>query len=424
MPDQSHPPYAAGSKTIPRTLIRWLDINAQNGSLRRIQTFITLPSFVQATSTWNGYSDIVASFNCEAPNNFSLTGLISEVPASPNYTLCISYRVGGVVTRYILWEATGTVSVGYPMYNGQPIKKNFRFEVWNTSQGAASQSLAINLYTSVKGGQDYRYSGDVALKVVDAENDNFFIGGTVAVNAPPTAGMVGWFNGANPNGGGIAPSYGSITSWRSYVNIFDELTATGTPTYVHDTSSGLDVVDLTTGSFASVVATGINTLFNAAYVDGSVIIVIMKSLSTTSAAPVLSVVDSSVATIASVTLAAKLDTVNVNGLGNTTSPVPDQDYFMVYLHSAGVGALSPVNQYFNTMVPMGTFYPNTPTNTAMLTWTLAQSPVRIAEILVYTGVSSQADFEQLLNYLTTKYKIGSNFLLPLTFPATSVSTTN
>ena len=186
MPDQSHPPYAAGSKTIPRTLIRWLDINAQNGSLRRCQTFITLPSFVQVTSTWNGYSDIVASFNCEAPNNFSLTGLISEVPASPNYTLCISYRVGGVVTRYILWEATGTVSVGYPMYNGQPIKKNFRFEVWNTSQGAASQSLAINLYTSVKGGQDYRYSGDVALKVVDAENDSFSL--AIGSNLiPPTA---------------------------------------------------------------------------------------------------------------------------------------------------------------------------------------------------------------------------------------------
>ena len=183
MPDQSHPPYAAGSKTIPRTLIRWLDVNPQNGSLRRCQTYLTLPAFTQANSTWNGYSDIVASFNCEAPNNFSLTGVLSDIPANPNYTLCISYRVGGTVTRYVLWLATGSnMNQNIPLYNGQPIKKNFRFEVWNTSQGAASQGVAINFYTSVLQGVDYRYGNDNVLKVIDGENDNFSVSAVAGIS--------------------------------------------------------------------------------------------------------------------------------------------------------------------------------------------------------------------------------------------------
>ena len=72
--EQSHPPYASGSLTIPRTLLRWLDINFQNGPLARTSTYITLPSFVGNGETWNGFSDIVTSFNFEGPNNFSLVG--------------------------------------------------------------------------------------------------------------------------------------------------------------------------------------------------------------------------------------------------------------------------------------------------------------------------------------------------------------
>jgi hypothetical protein len=174
MPEPLHPPYSAGSLTIPRTLIRWLDVNAQNGALTRNQTFITLPSFAQASSTWNGYSDIVATFNCESPSAFSLTGLSKNTPLNPNYTLCISYQIQGIVTRYILWDVIGSnLNASIPFYTGQPIKKNFRFEIWNTSLGAVSQSTAISFYTSVLGGQDYRYAVDSALQIVDTENDSF-----------------------------------------------------------------------------------------------------------------------------------------------------------------------------------------------------------------------------------------------------------
>lgn len=159
--EQSHPPYASGALTIPRQLERWLDINPQNGPLRRTETFITIPAF-NVPYTWLGYSDIVVSFNFEAPNNFSLKS-ISGIINNPNFYLCISYRVGNIVTRYALWQNVGEVLFFSPppLYIGQPIKKNFRLEVWSTSQGSPAVSSSDSLlYTSVKGNIDYRFGSD------------------------------------------------------------------------------------------------------------------------------------------------------------------------------------------------------------------------------------------------------------------------
>ncbi len=166
MPEQQHPPYASGSLTIPRTLLRWLDINFQNGPLYRTSTFVVLPAFTSTNGTWNGYSDIVAAFNFEGPNNFSLTGI--TVPPTINFTLCISYVLAGKVYRYMIWEAAGTtISQSIPMYTGQKILKNFRFEVWNTTSGNPTLSSPITFYTSVKGQVDYRYGVDTALVNTD-----------------------------------------------------------------------------------------------------------------------------------------------------------------------------------------------------------------------------------------------------------------
>jgi len=173
MPEQNHPPYASGSLSIPRTLLRWLDINPQNGPLSRTQTFITLPAFNGNGESWLGYSDIVTAFNFEGPNNFSIVAG-SIVPISPNCTLCISYRIGGTLVRYVLWLAAGSVMpANYALYTNQPIKKNFRLEVWSTSQGNATQAAPIMFYTSVKGGLDYRYGVDSILVVADAQVSNF-----------------------------------------------------------------------------------------------------------------------------------------------------------------------------------------------------------------------------------------------------------
>ena len=164
MPDNTYPPFGgnAGAFTVPRQLNRWLDVNPQGGALRRCQTTITLPAFT-AADEWNGYSDIVTSFNFEAPNNFSLTYPFS-VPTSPNYVLCVSYRVGTVVARYLLWDATGSnLNQDITPYTGQPLPKNIRLEVWNTSHGASSQATDIVFMTSKLQNVDYRYGSDAAL---------------------------------------------------------------------------------------------------------------------------------------------------------------------------------------------------------------------------------------------------------------------
>lgn len=160
-----------GALNWPRQLQRWLDDNAIS-ALTRISTFIMLPIFNQGANTWNGYSDIVAAFNFESPNDFSLKSFVA--PISPNYTLCISYQTQGAVTRYSLWRGIGDNMPGaITPYTNQMIEKNFRLEIWNTSQGQASDTNGFIFYTGKLGGIDYRYGNDINLVVADIESINF-----------------------------------------------------------------------------------------------------------------------------------------------------------------------------------------------------------------------------------------------------------
>lgn len=120
-----------GAWQIPRTLQRWLDINPIT-HLTRTQAYITLPAF-NININWLGFSDIVASFNYEGPNNFSLTGFDIEPSSAPNYLLCIMWVDNkGNVKRYKLWSGVGEVLYfNIPLYTGQKIAKNFRFEIWS-----------------------------------------------------------------------------------------------------------------------------------------------------------------------------------------------------------------------------------------------------------------------------------------------------
>ena len=63
-----------GGLSCPRTLQRWLDDNPAT-KLTKCGTFITLPVFT-ANVNWLGYSDIVAAFTFEGPNNFSLLQIL------------------------------------------------------------------------------------------------------------------------------------------------------------------------------------------------------------------------------------------------------------------------------------------------------------------------------------------------------------
>lgn len=176
------PPPASdtGAITFPRQLQKWLDCNPIT-ALTRTQAFITLPSFnVSGFIEWFGVSDIVASFNFEGPNNFSLAGL-SQLPVNPNYFLCISWRDNnGNIYRYALWQNVGEVILfDIPLYNNQIIMKNFRFEVWSTSNsnGTVSQTTPIQIYTSKLGGVDYRWGTDFILVNADPISTLFNVSG-------------------------------------------------------------------------------------------------------------------------------------------------------------------------------------------------------------------------------------------------------
>lgn len=174
MPEPTHPPYSPTATITPRQLQRWLDVNQQNGPLTRTSTYITLPIF-NVNVTWKGYSEIVAAFNFEAPNAFSLTSLVSELPINPNYYLAISwYDSKGNHARYAIIKGVGEVLYfSIPYYVGQLIKKNFRLEVWSTNVAACINLTPINFYTSVLTDIDYRFGSDEPLKVADAIVTNF-----------------------------------------------------------------------------------------------------------------------------------------------------------------------------------------------------------------------------------------------------------
>lgn len=192
------PAFDTAAYSIPRQILRWID-KFPIRKLARTESYITIPTF-NIAYTWNGYSDIVASFNFEGPNNFSLKSL----PAidTPNFFLCISWRtVSGLVYRYALIQNVGEVIFfNIPTYAGQLIKKNFRLEVWSTTQGSpAVNTTATNIYTSVLGGVDYRWGNDFQLVSNDNENDNFGFSNNGYAFALPFVWPVGSYSTANPD---------------------------------------------------------------------------------------------------------------------------------------------------------------------------------------------------------------------------------
>lgn len=207
----------------PKTLDRWLDINPQNGPLRRTETFITLPIFNQAV-TWKGYSEIVIAFNFEGPNAFSFLSL-SSLPVSPNYLLCVMWKDEyNNVYRYALWQsALAVIYFGLPLYTGQVIRNNFRLEVWSTNSSPAINTTAINFYTSAAGGQDYRYGVDTALVLSDAAVTNFQCANVIPPSPPVVA--TDYFNPA-----GILGFGGAFISWTPSQGTGSVNVALNTPT--------------------------------------------------------------------------------------------------------------------------------------------------------------------------------------------------
>jgi len=210
MPQQPSPPFVAGAITDPRQLDRWLDINPQGGGLKRTETFIVFPAFSQAV-TWKGYSEIVAAFNFEGPNNFSLIPFVT--PTTPNYALAIMWKSNGMTYRYWLWMGVGEV-IYFPqtLYTQQLVKKNFRLEVWSTNNTPAIQTAPLTFYTSVQGNYDYMWQLDTNLVSNDPEVTNFQ-SSNGAINFPVIPNLKCRWTVAS----GLVGTVGGLTSWTDVI---------------------------------------------------------------------------------------------------------------------------------------------------------------------------------------------------------------
>jgi len=395
-----------GAQTFPRTLQRWLDVNPLS-KLTRTSGYITLPVFSQAV-TWNGYSDIVATFNYEGPNNFSLQSISAALPLNPNYVLCIMWKTtSGTVYRYALWLGVGEVFY-FPvnLYTGQKIAKNFRFEIWSTNSTPAVQTTALTFYTSVLGGQDYRWAGDFVLVTTDGQNNSFNNINTVpGLPTPPQTGINLWLTQANI----VAPG-GLVTTWTDtggqvftpdVSNTIVAASFVGRTYLIPTTSHYMKNTSLTNTTifghvFISLLigssAAGNNSVFQYSGTTGNYFIAYSQPTNTLTVCGQAFV------------LAQGSYIVDINNIANTITIVnPANGSYVVnkqsYTHSALGTPSSLVFGYYGT--------------------------VGWAEMMFYTNALSATNENAVINYLIQEYNNNVSIMsLPLTFPSTSQPTGN
>lgn len=426
MPQQSSPPYVTGSLSIPRTLIRWLDINYQNGPLSRTATYITLPAFSVA-STWLGYSQLVASYNAEGPNNFSLTGGNME-PTSPNYLLAISWNDGkGNVYRYALWDNVGEVMLfDLPLYTGQLIKKNFRFEVWTTNSTPAIQTANINFYTTVAGNLDYRYGLDSVLVNNDGQVTNFASNATRNNSEiVPTTNLLAWFRSDY----GVSGTGGNAT-WLAKQNAIGSFTSlsqvdgSGSPATSNDSALQRLVIQdgtvMGTSNVAGVVLPNNFTIF-----------MLVKLTAYTNGAAIFAIANDAQWPFGSyLTLVQTTNGLQFGDyLGISASVSMDLDRWYViqmsYAISTHTLTFNAVPLYNLSSPPLTTVSTTAFSNlNTISTFDLNNAFIlgtfELAEIIIYSADPSA------LSAVYTYYKnyYMQTFTLPLTFPTNSMSQTN
>lgn len=196
------------SHSDPNVLNRWLDRNPLT-ALTRCGFFLTLPAFDIGVN-WRGYSDIVGAYTYVAPNNFVIKDFISWIPTDPTYTLCVAFKnKNGTVTRYRLWTAVGEVFYStVPVYDGQVIKKKFRFEIWSGSAGNAIQTTDLTpVLVSVLQNIDYR-NGIDALWIQPSAFITDFDSDSAPLN-PSLTGLILWLDATQ----GITLTGGRISAW-------------------------------------------------------------------------------------------------------------------------------------------------------------------------------------------------------------------
>lgn len=408
MPQQSSPPYLSTASIWPRQINRWLDINAQNGPLQRTQTYITLPTFT-FVNAWQGYSNLIAAYNFEGPNNISLTSLALVSPTNNSYLLCVMWiDKNNIVHRYALWTDVGEVMyIPHDLYTGQLIGKNFRLEVWTTSNSNNQlQPTPITLYTSKLGIQDYRHGIDSVLVNPDGVVTNFSAGNGATL--PSDIGLlfqVDVFHNLVGTGAGFV-------SWTSMVDNTTQLILSGSSTIV--STNGLPVG----GNFVNI-QNNTNYLYTASAPNMGVQLMVLacKMEGPGTGAFLFSAYPSGIA------MFWNNGVVTSGGSGPSVSGLSDDVwYIFMFWLTGGNSTLAVYNLLTGALIA---------TNTSIapiVGWTnaiaLGNTQCRIVEAILASNSPSNSGVAGIVAYLQAKYAATSAFPLPLIFPANSVSVIN
>ena len=115
---------------------------------------ITVPAITLADAGNFQVPYITYQYNYTMPNDFRVINFVSLRLQTFNLhfcTVCIRYRVGTTVYRYILLSTESSLGrVPAPLYNGQLIKANFVIEVWQLLEDVPYGIVnALTLMTSL-----------------------------------------------------------------------------------------------------------------------------------------------------------------------------------------------------------------------------------------------------------------------------------
>lgn len=408
MPAPTVPPPAndVGALPFPRRLQRWLDVWPVT-KLDRIQTYITLPAF-NINVNWQGYSDIVGAFNVEGPNNFSLKAL-TNVPVSPNYMLCVMWKDSSNNTyRYAIWKNVGeVVYFDIPLYTGQKIGKNFRFEIWSTNVATVSQATSINFYTSVLGGFDYRWSGDVSLVSPDALVTNFSefenpTQGLLPVTNPVGVTFYNWFR-ADTN---VAGQIWTSKQGNGYIASLD--------------FSGNITTTIDPNLKPNLIITANQAVSNAAPVGGTTPYEIWMLVKYVADGSLITITTAGPSSVLSVTAGA----LSVDGVDMHTTLKIGHWYIINYWYGAGVSGTTTWDLQLDSLVPktrIGYAGTNDRASGLLFEYTLS-GQLYTTDILIYSNLLMAADVQTQLNYFKDRYI--HQFNLPFLFPPNSTPQSN
>jgi hypothetical protein len=137
-----HAPYSLKQRLGVVTDTRYQKLRVASTWVRKLRQNLVIPEF-SVTATWLGASEIVKKLNFSLDNSISLPKFLQEIPDSPRYCACVSWKpTSTTIVRYKLWEDVGEI-LYVDLYNGETIPADFSIEIWNVKPTSSTVSNEI-----------------------------------------------------------------------------------------------------------------------------------------------------------------------------------------------------------------------------------------------------------------------------------------